>query len=202
MRVTLEMSAKAMQVFLLHVSYFCPTFNKHYNVSINFCKVSQYLPYLLTELIPAWEAENCAATQELPSILWNPKLHYHVHKSPPIVPILSQINPVHTIPSYLRSILILSTHLRLGLPSGLFPSASPTNILYGFFSPIRSTCHAHLILLHLIILCEEYNLWSSSLCSFLQSPVFPNTTRHKSQFCGSRPVTCTQTDMGDLTGTF
>jgi hypothetical protein len=28
----------------------------------------------------------------------------------------------------------LSTHLRLGLPSGLFPSGFPTNILYSFLS--------------------------------------------------------------------
>jgi hypothetical protein len=64
----------------------------------------------------------------------NPKVHYHVHKSPPLVPILSQIDPVHTIPSYL-SILILSAYLRLGLPSGLFPSGFPTNILFFSYSP-------------------------------------------------------------------
>jgi hypothetical protein len=29
-----------------------------------------------TELGPSWEAANCIATQELPSILWNPKVHY------------------------------------------------------------------------------------------------------------------------------
>jgi hypothetical protein len=44
-------------------------------------------------------------------------------------PYLSQINPIHTIPTYLRSILILSTHLCLDLHSGLFPSGIPTSIL-------------------------------------------------------------------------
>jgi hypothetical protein len=69
------------------------------------------------ELNPSSEAANCAATQELPNILWNPKVHYLVHKSPPLVPTLSQIGSVHTIPSYPISALTLSTHLRLVLPS-------------------------------------------------------------------------------------
>ncbi|PNF14089.1 hypothetical protein B7P43_G01064, partial [Cryptotermes secundus] len=63
----------------------------------------------------------------------------------------------------------------LDLNSGLFPTGFPTNIPYAFvFSPIRATCSAHLILLDLIILVilgEEYSLWSCSLCNFLQPPV-------------------------------
>ena len=73
------------------------------------------------------------------------------------------------------SILILSSHLRLGLPSGLFPSVFPNKTQYApLLSPIRETCPAHFTILYLvtrIIFDELYRSLSSSLCSLLRSPV-------------------------------
>jgi hypothetical protein len=85
------------------------------------------------------------------------------HFMEPRFPILSQINSVHTThPISLRSILILSTQLRLGLPSGLFLSGFHTNITYAFLlAPILATYPSHLIRLDLIIIIilgEEYKL--------------------------------------------
>ena len=84
-----------------------------------------------------------------------------------------QSMPPH--PTSWRSILILSSHLRLGLPSGIFPSGFPTKTLYTpLLAHIRATCPAHFILLDLItrtICGEEYRSLSSSLCSFLHSPI-------------------------------
>jgi hypothetical protein len=54
---------------------------------------------------PSWEANSDISSQEISRILWNPKVQYRVHNSPPLVPVLSQMNPVHTFPTYLPKIL-------------------------------------------------------------------------------------------------
>jgi hypothetical protein len=88
------------------------------------------------ELSPSCEAASCAATQQIANILsqrFNTVFTRALHWSP------SWARSIQFIPSYLStlsSILILSTHLGLGLPSGFFPSDFHTNILYAFpFSP-------------------------------------------------------------------
>ena len=71
--------------------------------------------YLLTysmQQSPSWEANRFSASQEIPRILWNPKVHYRIYKCPTTVPILSQLNPVRTPTSH-----FLKIHINIILPS-------------------------------------------------------------------------------------
>jgi hypothetical protein len=89
----------------------------------------------------------------------------------------------------------MSSLICLGLVSCLFPSGFPTKILYEFhISLIQVTCLDHLILLDyvtIVMFCEEYKLWSSTLCYFF--PVFYLFSCHRSKYSSKYPVrTCFQ----------
>ena len=97
-----------------------------------------------------------------------------------------------------RSILILSSHLRLSLPKGLFPVGFPVKILKVLLlSSILATCPAHqnrLDLITLTVLGQRYKLWISSFWSLLHSPfsslLGPNI-HLKILFSNSRSLRCT-----------
>jgi hypothetical protein len=124
------------------------------------------------ELSPSWETSSRSSTQEIPNILWNPMVYYSVNKKSPLIPALSQVNPVHnTTSSFCNINFNIIPNLRLDLRSVLRPSGFPTKIFFFFFGFMRATFHAHLMFLDLIILTlfgEKYKLWSVSLCKFLQ----------------------------------
>ena len=97
-------------------------------------------PYSMQQS-PSWEANWFLASPEIPRILWNPNVHYRIHKCPPPVPILSQLNAVHTPTSH-----FLKIHLNIIFPSMpgspkwsftlRFPNQNPV-----YPSPLPHTCN-------------------------------------------------------------
>ena len=115
-----------------------------------------------------------AASQGIPPISRNRKVHYRTHKRSPPVPILGKPNPIHIPTSHL-----LEIHPNIIYPSTprspqwslylRFPHQDPVHPLS---SPVCSTCPAHLILLDFItrtLMGENYRSFSSSLQELLKA---------------------------------
>jgi hypothetical protein len=128
---------------------------------------------------PSWEANCLQLVKKFPAFYGNRRFLTALTSARHLS--LSWASPIqssHPHSTSWRSILILSSHLRLGLPSGLFHSSFPTRTLYTTPpSPIRATFPAHLILLDFItrtILGKEYRPFRSSLCNFLPQILITN----------------------------
>jgi hypothetical protein len=146
---------------------------------LTWCSQLLYLvTYLLTysvEQSPSWENNRFPASQEISRILWAERF-ITLFKSARHLS-LSWARTIQSMPPHPTcwiSNLILSSHLHLGLPSGLFGSDFPTkNPAYTSTlphmcntpRPSNSRCDPRRIF------CKKYRSPSSSFCSFLHSPV-------------------------------
>jgi hypothetical protein len=106
------------------------------------CRLADSKTYLLTysmEQSTSWEANRFSPSHEIPRILWNPKVHYRIHKCPPPGPILSQLDPIHTPTSlflkiHLNNILSSTTGSPKWSLSFRFPQRNPV-----YASPLPHT---------------------------------------------------------------
>ena len=122
--------------------------NFHPNKQANYNNLLTYS----TNQSPPWQANRFSASQEITRILWNPEIHYRIHKCPPPLPIVSQLDPVHAPTSHFPQIrLNIILPCTLGSSKRSLSLSFPIQNLYAsFLSPVHATCPAHHILLSLI----------------------------------------------------
>ena len=131
----------------------------HYKLEVKFIRSSnhteQLLTYLITYLLSFFLTTWCRVFLEKLTGLQLVKKLPAFHGTRRFITALTRVrhlflswpNPIQSVYPHRtswRSILILSTHLRLGLPSGFLPSGFPIKTLYTpLTSPIRATCPTH-----------------------------------------------------------
>jgi len=103
-------------------------------------------------------------SQQIPHVLWKPKVHYRAHNSLPLVPILRQDE---SLSFHFKATVILSSHLWQGLPNCVVSSQFPTKTLHYPSSPYVPSGQP----ITLLSLGDQHTTWNSSLCRSLQSPI-------------------------------
>jgi hypothetical protein len=128
------------------------------------------------EQISSLEGNSHSAGQEITHLLWNPKVHYRVHNSLPLVPFLNQMHLVHTFPLHFPKI-----NSNIILPST--PRSSDWSLPFRFYNQPSNVCYmsAHLILLIFgtySVSSEQpfliLTFYSCQPCYLLQIPEFFN----------------------------
>jgi hypothetical protein len=122
---------------------------------------------------PSWEANTQSASQDIALILCNLNVNYRNQKSRPPNPILSQMDPINTIPPcFISSILILSLYLSLSIQSSLFQNSQPKFCKHvSFYFTYIFTLFGHPNNSMGYVMKSMNCVWRSSLCSFPQPPV-------------------------------
>jgi hypothetical protein len=145
------------------------------------------------ELSPSWQASIAQLLKNIPAFYGTRKfitifiraLHWSYPKP-------DRLKSIPSHPSSLRSILILFTYPRLGLPSGLFNSVVPINILYAFFSPhsCYMPCQSHRSwVVHSNFIWRRVQVLKLLIMQF--SPIFRQFISVRSKYFSAVP--CSQT---------
>jgi hypothetical protein len=88
--------------------------------------------YCSTEPAPSWKASSRQADQEIPRLLYNPRIHYPVRKSPPPDSIMSHMNPVRDLPQ-----TFLMIHFNISVYAYIFQEASFLHVFHLVYCTCR-----------------------------------------------------------------
>lgn len=124
------------------------------------------------EQSPSWDLiVSQLAKKSPPPILWHQEFRYRKHKTPSFIPVLSQINPVHIVPSCFckgQFNIVLSSMSGFSMLSLSFRITEQIPVCLSILR-ISATSSVHLFFLDLttwIIFAEDWKSWSFSLGSF------------------------------------
>jgi hypothetical protein len=129
---------------------------------------------------PSWEANRFSGSQEIPRLLRIPKVHYRNHKYPPPVPVLSNINPIHSPPSH-----FLKIHFNIiarstpGLPSGLSVNLTTTATFVWAF------IHISVFKKKKSALCECWRFSPSRMLRHVRWSAVTGISKHRGAFIGN-----------------
>ena len=174
--------AAKLHIIMIDTLFLTPSL--HWRHSLHSWIILLWVTYLLTpwSRVILEKLTGSAARQEIPRIFGTRRFLTVLTSARHLS--LSWANSIQSLqlsPTSWTSILILSSHLRMGLPSGLFPSGFLTRTLCTpLLSRIRATCPTHLIFLDFTtrtILGKEYR--SLRLCTTITIFVAEQAQRHE-----------------------